>query len=50
MDSLSVLLADFNGDGLPDLATAGCAFCEKATTGIALGKGNGSFEQPQNGC
>jgi uncharacterized protein (TIGR03437 family) len=44
MDSLGVLVADFNGDGLPDLATAGYAFCAKGTTGIALGKGDGSFE------
>jgi len=46
IDAMGVHVADFNGDGLLDLATGGCAFCAQGTTGIFLGKGDGSFQPP----
>src|SRR5262249_11905738 len=37
---LSVTVADFNGDGIPDLAVANLS---NATVSVLLGQGNGSF-------
>ena len=41
--SLQAVAADFNGDGIPDLATTNNV---DATVGILLGKGNGTFQTP----
>jgi len=46
IDALGLLTADFNGDRIPDLFTQGCAVCAPGTTGLALGKGDGSFRPP----
>jgi uncharacterized protein (TIGR03437 family) len=46
IEALGLLVADFNGDGLPDLSTAGCSLCNQGMRGIALGKGDGSFQPP----
>jgi hypothetical protein len=44
MPALSVV-ADFNGDGFPDVATANAAF-GPSTVAVFLGKANGEFESP----
>jgi hypothetical protein len=40
------VVADFNGDGFPDIATANASFGETSTMSIFLGKGNGQFLPP----
>src|SRR5205085_4411580 len=44
----SMAHADFNGDGIPDIATVGfyCARPSKGTAAIFLGKGDGTFAAP----
>src|SRR5205807_6099571 len=44
----SMVHADFNGDGIPDLASVGfyCARPSQGTAAIFLGKGDGTFEAP----
>ena len=44
----SMVHADFNGDGIPDLASVGfyCARPSKGTAAIFLGKGDGTFNAP----
>src|SRR5438874_10131438 len=44
----SMVHADFNGDGIPDLASVGfyCARPSQGTAAIFLGKGDGTFNQP----
>jgi hypothetical protein len=44
MPALSVV-ADFNGDGFPDVATANAAF-GPSTAAVFLGKANGEFQSP----
>jgi hypothetical protein len=44
MPSQSVV-ADFNGDGIPDVATANASF-GPSTMAVFLGKGNGTFQPP----
>lgn len=39
------VIADFNGDGLPDLATPDAAFGPSSLV-VFLGKGNGQFQKP----
>jgi FG-GAP-like repeat/Bacterial Ig-like domain (group 3) len=39
------VVADFNGDGLPDVATTNAVF-GPSTVAVFLGKGNGEFESP----
>lgn len=46
MDATGLFVADFNADGLPDLATVGCEFCAPGTTGVFLGRGDGSSQLP----
>lgn len=46
IDALGVLIADFNGDRIPDLFTQGCTVCAPGTTGLALGRGDSSFHAP----
>jgi hypothetical protein len=47
----SIAIADFNGDGKPDIAVAGSNSFSEGTAGILLGNGNGSFQSvtPLNG-
>jgi hypothetical protein len=40
------VVADFNGDGFPDIATANASFGETSTMSVFLGKGNGQFLPP----
>src|SRR5438270_8745092 len=44
----SMVHADFNGDGIPDLASVGfyCARPSQGTAAIFLGKGDGTFNAP----
>src|SRR5581483_8319406 len=42
----SVVVADFNGDGIPDLAVAN--YTEQGTVSILLGNGDGTFQVPQS--
>ena len=44
----SMVHADFNGDGIPDLASVGfyCARPSQGTAAIFLGKGDGTFNPP----
>jgi hypothetical protein len=45
----AVVVADFNGDGIPDLAIANAAFYTgAATVSVLVGSGDGSFQAPQN--
>src|SRR5438876_11229542 len=41
----SVVAADFNGDGIPDLAVANAL---SGTVSVLLGKGDGSFQAAHN--
>jgi hypothetical protein len=47
---VSVAVADFNGDGIPDLAVAdfGVYYTKSGTVSILLGKGDGSFMPAKN--
>jgi hypothetical protein len=40
------VVADFNGDGIPDIATANASFGLTSTMSVFLGKGNGQFQSP----
>lgn len=40
------VVADFNGDGIPDIATANASFGSASTMLVFLGKGNGLFQAP----
>jgi hypothetical protein len=40
------VVADFNGDGIPDIASANASFGETSTMSVFLGKGNGLFQPP----
>jgi hypothetical protein len=40
------VIADFNGDGIPDLAVANDTL--NGTVSILLGNGDGSFQHPRN--
>jgi hypothetical protein len=40
------VVADFNGDGIPDVASANASFGETSTMSVFIGKGNGLFEPP----
>jgi hypothetical protein len=40
------VVADFNGDGIPDIATANASFGLTSTMSVFLGKGNGQFQAP----
>ncbi|MGC2245778.1 MAG: FG-GAP-like repeat-containing protein, partial [Terriglobales bacterium] len=40
------VVADFNGDGIPDIATANASFGLTGTMSVFLGKGNGQFQAP----
>jgi FG-GAP-like repeat/Bacterial Ig-like domain (group 3) len=40
------VVADFNGDGFPDIATANASFGDTSTMSVFLGKGNGQFLPP----
>ena len=40
------VVADFNGDGIPDIATANASFGATSTMSVFLGKGNGQFQSP----
>jgi hypothetical protein len=42
----SLVAADFNGDGKPDLAVATCCYPDTGTVWILLGNGDGSFQKP----
>src|SRR2546427_457898 len=44
-----VAVGDFNGDGVPDLATAnfGAATVDATTVSVLLGNGNGTFQAPR---
>src|SRR4051794_4632957 len=44
----SMVHADFNGDGIPDLASVGfyCAQPSQGTAAIFLGRGDGTFSDP----
>jgi hypothetical protein len=46
----SIVVADFNNDGIPDLAAAGVSFASgsiQGAVGFALGNGDGTFQAPQ---
>lgn len=40
------VVADFNGDGIPDIASANASFGATSTMSVFLGKGNGRFQTP----
>ena len=40
------VVADFNGDGIPDIASANASFGETSTMSVFLGQGNGLFQPP----
>src|SRR5262245_4333777 len=40
-----VVVGEFNGDGLPDLATANCG--PESTVSVMLGNGDGTFQAPR---
>ena len=40
------VVADFNGDGIPDVASANASFGATSTVSVFLGKGNGLFQPP----
>jgi hypothetical protein len=40
------VVADFNGDGFPDVATANASFSSGNAMAVFLGKGDGSFQTP----
>ena len=41
-----VVVADFNGDGIPDVASANASFALTSTMSVFLGKGTGRFQAP----
>jgi hypothetical protein len=50
VEPLNVVVGDFNGDGIPDLAIVeqASAFDDTGTVSILLGKGDGTFANAQN--
>jgi subtilase family serine protease len=44
-DPFQSVVADFNGDGIPDMATANASFTE-GTMSVMLGNGDGTFKTP----
>jgi len=44
-DPFQSVIADFNGDGIPDMATANASFSE-GTMSVMLGNGDGTFKIP----
>jgi hypothetical protein len=40
------VVADFNGDGIPDVASANASFGATSTMSVFIGKGNGLFQPP----
>ena len=45
----AVVVADFNGDGIPDLAVANAAYYQgPSTASVLLGNGDGTFQAPWN--
>ncbi len=44
-DPFQSVVADFNGDGIPDMATANASFTE-GTMSVMLGNGDGTFKAP----
>ena len=40
------VVADFNGDGIPDVASANASFGATSTMSVFLGEGNGLFQPP----
>ena len=44
-DPFQSVVADFNGDGIPDMATANASFSE-GTMSVMIGNGDGTFKKP----